>query len=221
MRLNSIRFVLSVFVLAATFVASACGSVATPEWASEAQETQTALAVTSQHLTAIAPTQPPTNTPIPPTATRTLLPTATIAPTDTPPPTISPTVAATTAPTEAPAAEGLVGDPERGQVVFTTQHLMPDGVSWMCATCHSITPDQQLLIGPGLWNVSIHGVHHQNDPNVTPEEYIRTSIIDPQAVIAPHPQGAQWPVPMPTTWAEVLTEQEIDDLVAYVMTLHD
>lgn len=218
MRVTSIRLVLAV---AAVIGAAACGSVATPEWAADAQETQAAHTATSEHLTAIAPTFTPSNTPIPPTATTTPLPSATIAPTDTPPPTAAPTEAPTTAPTEVASAQGLAGDPARGEAIFNTLHPMPDGGSFACATCHSITPDQQVLIGPGLWNVSVHGVHHQNDPNVTPEEYIHTSIIDPQAVIAPHPQGIDWPLPMPTVWAEILTEQEIADLVAYVMTLHD
>lgn len=221
MHLNLTRLVLPATALAAVFGAAACGSVATPEWAAEAQETQAALAVTNEHLTALAPTLPPTSTPIPPTATRTSLPTATIAPTDTPPPTTAPTVAATTAPTEAPSAQGLAGDPVRGQTVFNTPHQMPDGMSWICATCHSVAPERNLLIGPGLWDVSIHGVEHQHQPGVTAEEYIRTSIVNPQDFLAPHPQGGQWVIPMPTTWAEVLTEQEIADLVAYVMTLHE
>jgi mono/diheme cytochrome c family protein len=219
MPVNLNRLVLPVTALFAAIFISACGSIATPEWASEAQETQTALAVTSQHLTAIAPTQPPTNTAIPPTATRTSLPTATIVPTDTPPPTEAPTIAATTVPTEVAAAQGVTGDPERGQVVFTTQHQMPDGPSWMCATCHSITPDEQLLIGPGLWNVSVRALTY---PGVTdPAVYVHDSIVSPADFTAPHPQGIDWPLPMPTTWAEVLTEQVIADLVAYVMTLHD
>ena len=213
------RLVLAVAALIDVMVASACGSVATPEWAAEAQESQTALAVTNEHLTAIAPTQPPTNTPIPPTATRTSLPTATIAPTDTPPPTTAPTEAPTTAPTEAPAAQEVTGDAANGQVVFTTQHQMPDGVSWACATCHSITSDEMLLIGPGLWNVSERALTY---PDVTDAaEYIHTSIVNPQDFTAPHPQGGQWALPMPQGFGDVLTEDEINDLVAYVMTLHD
>lgn len=219
MHVNLSRLVLPVMALIAVFAAAACGSVATPEWAAEAQDTQTAVAATNEHLTSIAPTQPPTNTPIPPTATNTALPTATIAPTDTPPPTAAPTEAPTTAPTEAPAAQEVTGDPEQGQVVFTTQHQLPDGVSWACATCHSITPDEMVLIGPGLWNVSERALTY---PGITDAaEYIHNSIVNPQDFTAPHPQGGQWALPMPHGFGEVLTEAEIDNLVAYVMTLHD
>ena len=52
-------------------------------------------------------------------------------------------------------------------------------------------------------------------------EYIHNSIVNPEDFLAPHPQGAQWPLPMPPGFGEVLTDQEIDDLVAYVITLHD
>jgi mono/diheme cytochrome c family protein len=224
MRTKWIRFVLPAAALAALFGAAACGSVATPEWAAEAQGTQAAMASTNEHLTAIAPTHTPTNTAVPPTATSTPLPSATIAPTNTEPPAATPTTEATAVPpTEAPteAAAGAAGDAANGQTIFNTPHTLPDGVSWACASCHSIDPSQPVMIGPGLWNVSVHGVEHQNDPNLTPEEYIRNSIINPQDVIAPHPQGAQWPLSMPQGFGEVLTEQEINDLVAYLMTLHD
>jgi mono/diheme cytochrome c family protein len=222
MRVNLIRLVLPAAALAAFFGATACGSIATPEWAVDAQETQAAQAATSDHLTAIAPTSTPTITPLPPTATRTSLPTATLAPTNTAPAAEMPTAAATIAPpTEAATAEVASGDPARGETVFNTPHQMPDGVTWACSTCHVVAAGAIMTIGPNLWNVSIHGVEHQHMPGMTPDEYIRNSIINPQAVIAPHPLGVQWPLEMPPTWAEVLSEQDINVLVAYVMTLHD
>lgn len=224
MHAKYVRFVLPAIALAAVFGAAACGSVATPEWAAAAQETQAALTATSERLTAVAPTHTPTNTAVPPTATSTPLPTATSAPTNTEPPAATPTTEATAVPpTEAPAepAAGAPGDAANGQTVFNTPHTLPDGVSWACASCHSVDPSQPVMIGPGLYNVSIRGAGLQNDPNLTPEEYIRDSIINPQAIIAPHPQGAQWPLNMPQGFGEILTEQEINDLVAYLMTLHD
>lgn len=227
MHTKSIRLIIAATALAALFGAAACGSVATPEWADEAQGTRAALAVTSDHLTAIAPTHTPTNTVVPPTATSTPAATATGAPTDTLPPTEAPTAEATAvppteAPTEAAAVPaGAAGDAANGQTVFNTAHALPDGVSWACSACHSVDASEMVMIGPGLYNVSVHGVGHQADPNLTPEEYIHNSIINPQDVIAPHPQGAQWPLQMPQGFGEVLTEQEINDLVAYLMTLHD
>jgi hypothetical protein len=220
MRANYSRLILPAAVFVALFGA-ACGSVATPEWAAEAQGTQIALAATSEHLTAIAPTNTPTNTPVPPTATNTPIPTATIAPTDTPmPPTEMPTEEATVVPpTESPADEVAVGDPSRGQSVFQTPHVLPDGSQWACMSCHSVTPDEMMLIGPGLYNVSVRALTY---PGVTdPIEYIHDSIVNPQDFIAPHPAGAQWPLQMPEGWEEALSQQELDDVVAYLLTLQD
>lgn len=214
-RLYSVLFPAA--ALAAVITAAACGSVATPEWASDAQATQAALAATSQQLTASAPTLTPTNTALPPTATNTALPTATIAATNTPAPTEAPTEAPTAAPTEAPAQ--AAGDPEAGQTVFTTSHTLPDGAQWACASCHSVSPDEMVLIGPGLYNVSVRAQTY--DVNQTPEEYIHNSIVNPQDFIAPHPAGGQWPLPMPHGFGDVLSEDEINNVVAYLMTLHD
>jgi mono/diheme cytochrome c family protein len=220
MPVNHIRLVLPAAALIALFGAAACGSVATPEWSVEAQGTRVALAATSDYLTANAPTFTPTFTPIPPTATRTPLPTATLIPTNTLSPTPGPTTAATIAPTDALPAQNVTGDAVRGQEIFTTPHLMPDGATWMCATCHSITSDQQRLIGPGLWDVSVRALTY---PGVTdPAQYIHNSIVNSAAFLAPVRDGEPpWPLQMPTSWAQVLTEQDINDLVAYVMTLHE
>lgn len=219
MRARLIRFVLPAAALIALVGAAACGTVATPEWAAEAQGTQVAIAATSEHLTAIAPTLTPTSTTVPATATSTSLPTATIAPTETVPPTEAPTEAPTAAPaTEAPV-EAASGDATNGQVVFTTPHSLPDGSSWACASCHSVTSDEMVLIGPGLYNVSVREATYGLDMDAN--EYIHHSIIEPQDFIAPHPTGGAWPLPMPHGFGEVLTPEEIDDLVAYLLTLHD
>lgn len=225
MHTKLIRLVFLAVALAALFGAAACGSVATPEWADEAQGTQAALAVTSDHLTAIAPTNTPTNTAVPPTATSTPAATATTAPTDTLPPTEAPTAEATAVPpTEAPTEEaavpaGAAGDPANGQTVFNTAHALPDGVSWACSACHSVDSSEMVMIGPGLYNVSVRSETY--DVEAGGEAYIHNSIVNPQDFLAPHPQGATWPLPMPEGFGEVLTEQEINDLVAYLMTLHD
>lgn len=215
MRVPSLILLLAVL---AVLFSAACGAVATPEWAAEAQETRTAQAATNQHLTAIAPTFTPTHTPVPPTATHTPFPTSTPAPTNTVPPTAEPTLAPTAAPTEA-AAETASGDAARGEEIFQAQYSMPDGMAWSCNTCHSITPDELLKIGPGLWNVSVRGEDRQ--PGLDAEAYIRNSILNPQDFIAPHPRNEQWLIPMPNTWGDALSDQDIDDLIAYLLTLRD
>lgn len=217
---KSIRVLLPALALCAAVAASACGTVATPEWAAEAQGTQAALLVTSEHLTEIAPTltptTPPTATPVPPTATATTAPTEVPTEAPTEPPTAVPTVEAT-AEVAASGAGEVTGDPENGQVVFTTTHETASGV-WACAQCHSVTPDEARLIGPGLWNVSIHAETRVEGQSAY--DYIHESIVDPNAFIAP----GDPPYPanlMPQNWEEVLTPEELNDLIAYLYTLHD
>ncbi|MBK9745868.1 MAG: c-type cytochrome [Chloroflexi bacterium] len=215
--MSRISFVL--LVVLAAFLAAACGTVATPEWAEEAQGTQAALLATDEHLTAIAPTAtplPPTATPVPPTATP-VPPTATpVPPTETPVP-----PPATTAPTEAPAAAAADplanADPANGQAVFNATHDTAQG-PWACSTCHSVTADELRLVGPGLYNVSVRAETYGTGQ--TAYDYIHTSIIHPNDFIAPgdppYPPGL-----MPQNFEEVLTEQEINDVIAYLFTLKD
>lgn len=208
---------------AATLTSAACGTVATPEWAAEAQETRVALAATDEHLTAIAPTA----TPIPPTATPTPVP-----PTATPiPPTAPPTEVPTATPEAAPTTEAPVelvmpaGDPVAGQTVFVTSYTLPDGQQWACAACHSVTPDELRLIGPGLWNVGNRAAGYgdtAHEPADAPVEwaYLHTSIVNPPYFIAPVAEGQPgWALAMPLGFGDALTEQEINDVIAYLLTL--
>lgn len=197
---------------------AACGSVATPEWAAEAQATQVAQLATDEHLTAIAPTFTPTNTPIPtetpvPTNTPTPVPpTETpIPPTSTPEPTVIP-------PTEVPAADEPSGDPAAGQVVFTTTFTTSAGAPWACSTCHSVTPDEMRLIGPGLWNVSVRA--ETRVAGETAYEYIRHSILAPSDFIVPEDAGGPYADGlMPHEYETLLTPEQLEDVIAYLFTL--
>lgn len=197
-------------VIAASLLA-ACGSIATPEWAAEVQETQAALAVTSDHLTDIAPTA--TNTP-------TGAPTATPIPaTETPiPATATSTVEAATAtataspiPTQVAAAQPS-GDAAHGQELF---NLLRTEVGFACATCHY--PDQETrLIGPGLKGISERAASRVEGESAL--DYIHTSIVNPNAYIVesdpPFPPGL-----MPQTYEQLWTEDELNDIIAYLFTL--
>ncbi|KXK19467.1 MAG: cytochrome c class I [Chloroflexi bacterium OLB15] len=140
-------------------------------------------------------------------------PAPTEAPTEALPPTLPPTE---------PAASGgeVTGDAANGQVVFTTQHTLPDGSSWSCNACHSITPDELRLIGPGLWDVAVRA--ETRVEGETAVEYIHQSIIDPEALIVPVADGQpDWALHMPHGFGDVLSEQEINDVIAYLFTLQD
>jgi cytochrome c2 len=224
---------LLVLALALASVVSACGTYATPEWAAEAQETRAALAATDTHLTEIAPTatpttvpptEAPTNTPLPPTETP-VPATATVAATVAAPATATP-VPPTAAPAEPAAGAAPSGDPAAGQVVFQTSYTLPDGSQWACMACHSVTPDELRLIGPGLWNVSVRAATRPDDTILPPTtgdhvyDYIHTSIVHPDHFIAPVKDGeAPWALQMPVGFGDLLTEQQLNDLIAYLESL--
>ena len=73
-----------------------------------------------------------------------------------------------------------------------------------CSTCHSRTEGEE-IVGP-----SLAGIGSRAD-----SEYIKESILEPDAEIAEgYNEGT-----MPDVWDDELTQQQIDQLVAYLLTL--
>jgi cytochrome c2 len=110
---------------------------------------------------------------------------------------------------QAGAAETeLPGDPDVGAELFNT--FQPEsGIA--CSTCHGTTTDER-TVGPGLHTV---GERAENrDEDLSAEEYLRESILDPGAYVVPGYIDM-----MPKNFEEAFTEEEVDDLVAYLMTL--
>jgi cytochrome c551/c552 len=218
--------VLCALALITLVAVSACGTVATPEWAAEAQGTRVAQASTDTYLTSIAPTATPTFTP-----TATLTPTATPLPatatpsptaTETPlPPTATATVDGAAAGAAVMDAVMAAGDPAAGMVVFQNQFQgLENDAAWACMSCHSVDPSGVRLIGPGLWNIAINGANRV--PGQDAAQYIRNSILHPQDHIAPIGAGeAPWPLNMPAGWDVVMTEQQLNDVTAYLFTLQN
>ena len=91
--------------------------------------------------------------------------------------------------------------------------------------CHSQSSSEWLKLGdmfnhsPGRWGPGFEGLADRaatRVPGLSAEEYIRQSIVDPEAYIV----EGNWPENevMPTSYAEAYSEQDINDLVAFLMS---
>jgi cytochrome c2 len=107
-----------------------------------------------------------------------------------------------------PANVERAGNPERGRALFNT--LQPDA-SITCSTCHR-TDTEDRLVGPGLLHVSDRAQNRVADGEAA--RYLHDSIINPSAYVV---EG--YPDVMPKNWATIFSEDELADLIAYLMTL--
>jgi cytochrome c551/c552 len=111
--------------------------------------------------------------------------------------------------TEAGGGEQVAGDPERGEELYTMQQI--NGAPG-CITCHSLEPDVT-LVGPSHADVGARA--GDIVPGQSAEAYLRESIVDPDA----HVTEGFSPGVMYQNYEQDLTEQQIDDLVAFLLTL--
>ena len=137
-----------------------------------------------------------------------------------------------------------IGDPENGQVLFNT--LQPQ-TGFACATCHYVNSTVR-LVGPGLLGIGdpshdpsehsessmdgmdmntegmtsepnagddIHDEDNESDSMEDVAEYIRISILQPnEFIVEGFPENL-----MPAIYSEVFSEEEVNDLIAYLLTL--
>jgi mono/diheme cytochrome c family protein len=102
----------------------------------------------------------------------------------------------------APAA----GDPVAGEKVYN------EVAAPACITCHSLEPGVD-LVGPSSANIGAEAGSRVSGQSA--EDYLRESIVDPNAyVVEGYAQGL-----MPGTYRSQLTDQQVSDLVAYLLTL--
>ena len=122
--------------------------------------------------------------------------------------------------TESVADVVTAGDPALGEQVFNTTYQTEVG-TWMCASCHSVDESQVRLVGPGLWGVSERGgerIAETGGPDVP--TYVYNSVVSPAAYIVPADESGPFPAAlMPPNWGEVLTEEELNGVIAYVLSL--
>jgi ferredoxin len=100
-------------------------------------------------------------------------------------------------------------DPRAGEKLYNESSL---GTNTSCRICHSLEPDEN-LVGPSFFGIASRAAIRI--PGVSAEEYLRQSIHDPDAyVVEGYPSGLMVP-----NLEDTLTEAQIDDLVAFLMTL--
>lgn len=112
---------------------------------------------------------------------------------------------------------GSSGNPERGEELYR-QRALADGAAPGCISCHSLDPGV-VKVGPSHAGVGARAEQVVDEPEyqgeaTTAAGYLRESITDPNAHVV---EGFE-PV-MYANFEEVLTAEQIDDLVAFLLTL--
>lgn len=107
-------------------------------------------------------------------------------------------------------SDSSVGDVRNGERLFAQATIGATNAPG-CITCHAL--DGTDGTGPSQHDVGVRAVGRI--AGVSAEEYLRQSIVEPNAYIV---EGYEAGV-MHQTYGEDLTESEINDLVAYLLTL--
>ncbi len=106
--------------------------------------------------------------------------------------------------TPTPSPEEAADPVARGQRVY---------LETGCGGCHTIEGLSAGIVGPNQTHIAT--VAETRIPGMSAEEYIRESILDPSAYVV---EGFDDNI-MPKTYGEMLTSEEISDLVAFLLSL--
>ncbi|MEN8235119.1 MAG: hydrogenase iron-sulfur subunit [Actinomycetota bacterium] len=105
--------------------------------------------------------------------------------------------------------EQVVSSAEAGESLYYESTL---GVNTGCRVCHSLKPDV-VIVGPSFDGIASRA--GTTVPGLTAEEYLYESTIDPDAYIV---EGFEPGVMLPN-FDETLTDEEIENLIAFLLTL--
>ena len=117
--------------------------------------------------------------------------------------------------TEQPPAGGedvaAIGDAENGERLFSQATIGANNAPG-CITCHSLEPDV-VIVGPSQAGLATRA--ETRVPGMSAADYIRQSIVEPNAnIVEGFAEGLMYQF-----YATDLTEEQINDLVAYTLTL--
>lgn len=145
-----------------------------------------------------------------PTTAPTTAPTEEVAPTEVPTEEVVPTEDVTTEEaTQEVSVEEVVGDPAIGQELFNEFRAE---VNFACATCHYPDKEEQ-LVGPGMLGLGERAATRVEGLSAT--EYLRNSILHPSDYVVENFPDLL----MPQVYADLFTEEQINNLIAYLKTL--
>lgn len=113
-----------------------------------------------------------------------------------------------TAPAPAESTTSGPGDPANGETLYKKPTI---GGAPGCITCHSLNPGTR-LIGPSLADAATKAAGAVE--GMSAEEFLRESIVDPNAhVTEGFSKGLMY-----QGYGKDLSQQQIDDLVAFLLT---
>ena len=107
------------------------------------------------------------------------------------------------------ASAKSVGDPNQGKILFNQASIRE---APGCVSCHSLEPGR-VIVGPSLAGVATRA--EVRIPGKLAVEYLRECITTPNAYVV---EGFSAGV-MYQNFRDVLAEEEINNLVAYLLTL--
>jgi cytochrome c551/c552 len=85
-----------------------------------------------------------------------------------------------------------------------------------CGGCHTLGTISAGIVGPALTNIGTQAASREAGKSA--EEYLKESILNPNAFISSQcPSGPCPESVMPSDWGAKLSEEQINDLVAFLL----
>jgi cytochrome c2 len=107
--------------------------------------------------------------------------------------------------------EEITGDPQIGRALFHGEKKLKGVVP--CSVCHYVGAGQRILVGPNLHGIS--QVAGSRVPDQSAIEYLERSIREPEDyTVKGFPPGT-----MNEKYDERLSDEHVQDIIAYLLTL--